>query len=200
MMLLFSDSRFHISKNLKSGENLLSSESIENAKKILLTKIPPYLYKDVLNRSLRGFFVEQDRFTIPADKKSGRNRKEIPIPYYRTVRIEKSMFFKLRNTDKISVDKAADMLSLNNRLNNREVLSANPLSASDQQTKPTHWMPFKKDEFCREAKASGKWTSDFVDSLMLFYQYKEAVFQYKKLTSTGKNKKEQLRGSHAKHH
>lgn len=189
LMLLFSDSRFHVSKNIIKDDSLFKPENIENAKKILLAKIPSYLYKEVLDKDLRNFFIEFDRFEKSADKekdkKNGCNGKKIFIAYYRTVRIEKSMFFKLRDTDKIPLCKAANMLSLNNGKD----ISANASSTSNQQQGPTYYMAFKRDDFCCKAKKSGKWTPDFVDSLMLFYQYKEALIQYKKLTGNKKNQK-----------
>ena len=38
---------------------------------------------------------------------------------------------------------------------------------------------FEKEYFCKIAKRTGKWTPDFVDSLMLFYEYNELVMQFK---------------------
>lgn len=186
LMLLFSDSRFDISKELKSGENLLRSESIVNAKKVLLTKIQSYLYENTLNNSLRKFFVKKDSFIISADKESRHKKKPITISYYRTVRIEKSMFFRLRDLKKIHVLKAADMISLNNT---QEDFSTDLSEINHQKEKPIYHMPFNKEKFCRKAKESQNWTSDFIDSLMLFYQYNDAVIQYKRLTGNKKNKR-----------
>jgi len=181
LMLLFSDPRFKISKGLSVDGNLLSAESIKNAKKILLTKIPPYLYQNALNSKLRGFFVESDKFIISANKGNKRTeKKDIPMPYYRTVHIEKSMFFKLRNTEKIPIHKAAAMLSLRNSSKEDRIEHAN--SANNLNEGPVYRMPFKKEEFCQKAQASGEWTSDFVDSLMLFYQYNDMVIKYKKMS------------------
>ena len=50
-------------------------------------------------------------------------------------------------------------------------------------------MSFKKQEFCDEPQIDKKWNSDFIDSLMLFYQYNEAVIKYKIITGNSKNYK-----------
>lgn len=162
LLLLFSDSRFHISKNTEKNANLFCQENILNAKKILITKIPPYIYGYYLDNNIGEIFVVQDTFRHPLNKK-------ITISYYRKVHIEKSMFFKLRDTSKISINKAADMLSLNNREHQYNAC---------QSQEPVYWMNFDKNQFLETA--SQYWTSDFVDSLMLFYQYNEALIQYKK--------------------
>ena len=38
---------------------------------------------------------------------------------------------------------------------------------------------FDKEKFCRAANQTGLWNEDFVDSLMLLYEYKEIEIQYK---------------------
>ncbi len=198
LMLLFSDPRFNISKSLKPEGNLLGTESIINAKKILLTKILPYLYKNALNNTLRDFFVESDKFTIPADKDNRRSRNGVTISYYRTVHIEKSMFFKLRDTQKTPIHKAAEMLSLHKTNEEDRSDHANGLSNSKEGT--VYRMSFKKEEFCRKAQASGEWTPDFIDSLMLFYQYNDMVIKYKKISKKNQvfNKQKGVY-KHAKH-
>ncbi len=177
LMLLFSGTRFKISKSIKADGNL-TSESIDNAKKILLTKIPPYLYDNLRKNRLRDFFIESDTFTLLADKDNRNRRKGVKIQYYRTVRIEKSMFFKLRDTKKIPVDKVAEMLSLYSGSKGMEDSCTDKSSDSDE--KPVYRMPFDKEGFDREVKKKRtEWNQDFVDSLMLFYQYNEMVIKYK---------------------
>ena len=39
---------------------------------------------------------------------------------------------------------------------------------------------FDKENFLEFAEKTKAWTSDFVDSLMLFYQYNEMVMKFKK--------------------
>lgn len=182
LMLLFSDIRFDISKSIKTEENLLRSESIINAKKILLTKIPPYLYENLRNNRLRDFFIKSDSFTLPADKDNKSRRNNVKIQYYRTVRIEKAMFFRLRDT---SAEKAAEMLSLYSAIKRTEDICSDKSSDSDE--KPVYRMPFDRDGFLREAKKNTyAWNQDFVDSLMLFYQYNEMVGKYNTISKKTK--------------
>ncbi|MEA4845907.1 MAG: hypothetical protein VB106_01610 [Clostridiaceae bacterium] len=199
LVLLFSDPRFNISKSFKQDSDLFSIENITNAKKVLLTKIPPYLYRNALNSKLRGFFVESDQFIVSANNDNKHTtKKDIPISYYRRVRIEKSMFFKLRGTEKIPIHKTAAMLSLRNF--DSEDCSGHANSISDSKKEPIYHMSFEAEEFCQKANASKEWTSDFVDSLMLFYQYNDMVIKYKRLSSKSKDFKERQGGSNnAKH-
>lgn len=190
LMLLFSDPRFQINRSLASQENLLSDENITNAKKILLTKIPPYLYKHTLKNGLVKFFVACDSFVPSENQRENGTPKDAQkkkrVSYYRTVRIDKSMFFKLRDTAKIPLQRAAAMLSQNNR---EDSFSHNPDGDTGMTRGPVYRMPFKAEDFCRRAMAGGEWTPDFVDSLMLFYEYNDAVIEYKRLTGSGKNKR-----------
>lgn len=180
LMLLFSDMRrFNISKNTESSEILFRPENIENAKKILLTKIPPYLFRQSLRNQLRGFFINEDKFLKEADKNSefSRQRRSQVIKYYQRLRIEKSLFFKLHDTQRISVEQAAEMLALNNSA--PEDSSNNAGDTQKLKTQPIYRMYFNKEDFCKRARKSSAWTVDFVDSLMLFYQYADMVIKYK---------------------
>ncbi|HWQ78725.1 MAG TPA: hypothetical protein VN381_07900, partial [Anaerovoracaceae bacterium] len=121
---------------------------------------------------------------------------------YQRVRIEKSMFFKLRDTERISIAKAAEMLALRNDKKEDDGgadLNERPGSVAQGKEKPVYYMPFQKEDFCRTASASGQWTPDFVDSLMLFYQYNEMVIQYKRITGRAKDCKQKQEANHAKH-
>lgn len=179
LMLLFSDKRFSISKNTESSESLFRPESMENAKKILLTKIPPYLFKRALLNRLRGFFINPDKFIKEADKNNGssRQQKGKVINYHQRLRVEKSLFFKLRDIQRISVEQAAEMLAMNNSA--PEDCSNNAGDTQKLKTKPIYRMYFNKEDFCKRARESGAWTPDFVDSLMLYYQYADMVIRYK---------------------
>lgn len=191
LMLLFSDPRFQIVKNQVSDTVLLSKENINNARKNLLTKIRHCLYETISHKTLTSCFVKQDKFTIPADNTRASNKKPLIISYYKTVRVEKSMFFRLRNTEKIPFSKAATMLSMNNPPEDPLKDGHNGIAGTTapQLDKPIYRMSFKKQEFCDEPQIDKKWNSDFIDSLMLFYQYNEAVIKYKIITGNSKNYK-----------
>lgn len=184
LMLLFSDTRFSIAKNTESRGYSFTPESMENAKKILLTKIPPYLYRKALytrtsRNQLRDIFIHEDKFLKEADKSNGSSRQQGDrvIKYCQRLSIDKSLFFKLRDTRKVSVDQAAEMLALNNSA--PEDCDNSSVDKQKLKTKPSYRMCFNKEDFCRRAKKSGAWTTDFVDSLMLYYQYSDMVIKYK---------------------
>lgn len=187
LMLLFSDPRFDLSRNLQSGNDLFNNDKIANAGKLLLTKILPCLYDRLRESKLRYFFIERDEF-IPSEDRSNQQhngKKRNPITYYRMVRVEKSMFFKLRDTEKITLQKAASMLALHNPNPEENTTQENgkkegDTKASETKEKPDYYMPFNSKEFCKKAEKSRTWTPDFIDSLMLFYQYHEKNIQYKR--------------------
>ncbi|WP_196604803.1 Cas10/Cmr2 second palm domain-containing protein [Pectinatus haikarae] len=193
LMLLFSDPRFQIAKNQVSDTVLLSKENIDNARKNLLTKIRHCLYETISHKTLTSCFVKQDKFTIPADNTRAGNKKPRIISYYKTVRVEKSMFFRLRNTEKIPICKAAIMLSMNNNHNDLDNTTAS------QPDKPSYRMPFDAESFCEKTRSSTDWTPDFIDSLMLFYQYNEAVIKYKIITGNSKNHKDKRSIRYVRH-
>lgn len=170
LMILFSDTRFKSFKDKKTNSNLLNEDRLKHAKKVLLTKIPPHLYQNELRGSLRKFFIIKDKFTKSTVQDGAPTSEEDTIiPYYRMLRIEKSMFFKLRETEKISIERAAAMLSLNN--SKTEIDMDLETSIDDLKTKPVYHMPFKEKEFCQKARARSEWNPDYLDSMMLFYEY-----------------------------
>lgn len=171
LMLLFADPRFTIAKHHQKDKSSLHAIRIEEAKKLLLTKVIDYLYEHLSAKPLCKVFITSHTFTPKPDKKS--YKKAISkIPYYRTVRIEKSMFIKLRDTAKIPIDKAAEMLALNNR----------EKSEVSEKDKPIYSMNFDIAGFLQKAANKKTWNTDFVDALMLFYEYNKAFRKYKNRT------------------
>ena len=156
LMLLFSDTRFSIVKNTGSDEELLRKERLDDAKKTLLTKIAMYLCDQTLKEAgrepLRDIFIH----------KQGKR-------YYR-LRIEKSMFFKLRNT---SAGQAAEILILN-------CPAPEDQGRESQESGTGYRVYFDQEAFYKQAKNNGGWTPDFVDSLMLYYEYTKMAGKYKR--------------------
>jgi hypothetical protein len=162
LMLLFSDTRFNMAKQLEPNSNLFNDERITSAKKMLLTKVRSYLFDYILKTDLRDFFVKQQ-----PHPKNGK------IKYFQKLSIHKSLFFKLRDTP---VEKAATMLLLNNSKPMDQGNNTN--GTTESKEKPIYRMNFDLEGFCEKAAKSRAWTPDFVDSLMLFYQYAEMVIKY----------------------
>ncbi len=175
-MLLFSDPRFNISQGMsQDSDHPFRTEDIKSVRKYLLTKPLDYLYDSVLRSDLRDVFVKRIDYPI------SRNGKITPIPCYQRLRIEKSMFFKLRDTDHVSADKAAKMIALHNSTPRADIDDAN--NGRLLEGKAPYHLYFDGDTFCKKAKASGTWTPDYVDSLMLFYGYNEMGIRFKGLYS-----------------
>lgn len=169
LMLLFSDSRFQLinASNFKKN-SLYQREDIENARKYLFTKSTDYLYSKILeeNRALRRIFI----------KKISRNK----IFCLQRLKIEKSMFVKLRNTGRISVAKAASMIELRNPADKESIQKICHLNVERvrEQKKPCY-LYFDKENFNKQASRGRAWNPDYVDSLMLFYEYKEMEIRFK---------------------
>ncbi|MDR1134555.1 MAG: hypothetical protein LBL49_00005 [Clostridiales Family XIII bacterium] len=190
LMLLFSDPRFKISSKAKIEEDVLNDHRVGDSSKLLLTKIPVYLYANSLKGSLRKFFVMRKTYG--------------KVRHYQRVRIEKSMFFKLRDVQRVSVQKAAAMISLNSVDADTHSDSAkSPNDSNAPEKKSVYWIPFNSDRFIQKAQTSNEWTSDFIDSLMLYYQYKSMNSKYNKKGEPSQNQvSNHTKGAsgHARHH
>ena len=167
LMLLLSDKRFQIN-GIESKRYNFRNDEQDNVRKELLSKPMEYLYEmlDTKHESkLLKYFAEYKKLN-----KKGNHLERLSI--------EKSMFFKLRRTDKISINKAASMIELKNSDSEKEVEEKNKIRINEGK-KPQYFY-FNKKEFCDEANKSGQWTEDFIDSLMLLYEYNSFLRKYKK--------------------
>ncbi len=153
LMLLLTDTRFSIVESQQKPSSFNANEK-KNVKKYLFTKPADYLYSSLLKRG---------KLFLNTLIKKGFNGN---IPYFRRVKIEKSMFFRLRDIKKFPIEKAAIMIEACNI----------PLEEAVRPKSP-YRLDFNKNAFCR--RAFGKWTPDFVDSLMLLFAYIEATIQFK---------------------
>lgn len=176
LMLLFSDNRFQLIPNVKSKLDY-SNVELENSRKYLLSKSADYLYRTALKKRsepLRDIFVKKENYQT-ADKKT--------IPCFQRLKLEKSMFVRMRDTDKVPVEKAVKMIALKNsdsvekitELNNKRMLEG----------KSPCLLYFDEQRFLKLAKEAGEWNSDFIDSLMLFYEYKEMSIRFNEKKKSG---------------
>lgn len=169
MMLLFSDHRFDLSKSIEGSEPHPNGYNESLVRGLLFNRSREFLFHSVLRKNslaLLDVFVK-------------RNVNDF-IPYYQVLKIERSMFFRLRDTKRVSAEKAAAMIGLGNPLTIKEVRDHN--EARENLNKLPNRMFFAKDKFETLAQDANKWTPDFVDSMMLFYAYNEAGIQFKGAT------------------
>ena len=167
LMLLFSDTRFQINGIGSKGYNF-KQDAQDNVGKELLNKPMEYLY-ELLEREhgsgLLKYFADYKRLG-----KKGNHMERLSV--------DKSMFYKLRKTDKVNIQKAASMIELHNTATSIEIEEKNAIRV--EEGKKPQYIYFDKKEFCETAKSSGQWTEDFIDSLMLLYEYNSFLRIYKK--------------------
>lgn len=174
LMLLFSEERFSIEEYSEIEEKcILTKEDIENTRKILLSRPKIYL-KELLREN--GYKILNIFINDYSYMKKGKHVKCLQL-----LHIEKSMFFKLFQTDMFTNDKikkVANMLELQNSFDRDEINSINEDKIKEDKT-PNH-LYFDKSKFCKLAMGSEEWNQDFVQSLMLFYEYNKMNIKFRK--------------------
>lgn len=178
LMLLFCDTRFHIFVNDKSDESQKwYKQNNEEIYRYLFRLPREYLFEGCLKKvdsALTGVFVEK----VTDSRKEG--KKSLRKEGYQRLNLDKSMFFRLRDVEHIPVEKAAQMIEIHNPSTDDEKMK---LQVLNEERKKEGKLPgrlfFNREYFCEVAGKTGKWTPDFVDSLMLFYEYNELVMQFK---------------------
>lgn len=167
LLILLTDPRYNLNSIKHSSEDSKKNQ-IKNAHKFLLKETINYLYEKLYNydSNLLDIIIKKEYYKITVSK-----NKTINIPYFKRLNIEKSMFFKLRDTDKVSIEKAAELIKLktldNSQENLNEIEKINNCRLNNN--KAPYLMCFNEDKFKKAAKNS--WNSTFIDSLMLLYQY-----------------------------
>lgn len=168
LMVLFSDVRFQIrngdEQSLERNEYKKEKNNIE---RFLFSKPRNYLYETCLmgtsQELTRLFAVHKNQL-----KKGG----------YLKIVIEKSLLFRLKNVDKIPLQKAAEMIKLFNPLTKDAVDKFNRIRL--EAGKVPNRLYFDTEEFRKTAEKTKAWTPDFIDSLILFYQYNDKVMELKR--------------------
>lgn len=166
LMILFSDVRFSIFKG-KEKKKWKSRE--EELYKLLFKKPRTYLYQECLKEKdsrLTEIFVKEA--SLEKSRKKG----------YRYLVLETSMFYRLRNVESITIEKAANMIELRNSFTKEEIRQANDARIKNQ--KLPRRLYFDKEKF-KDLANGENWTPEFVDSLMLFYRYNELVMEASKV-------------------
>lgn len=175
LMLLFSDVRFRIFR-----EEYQYRKPIKKREKYqsVFEKIRKYLYENCLKMKapkLTDIFARE-----VINEKS--NKKG-----YCCLKLETSMFYRLRDLEKIPVRKAANMIELRNPSTEEERQKIEDVNKKREQAKKLPGrLFFEKDRFLEVADQEKQWTQDFIDSLMLFYQYHELTIK-----SSCKNQKKE---------
>lgn len=159
LILLLTDIRFSV--YLPDVRlDVIKNEEVIEATKIVVFRIQRNLY-DGLTSKLRSVFIKKENV--------GKVSRIYKIP------IEKAMFFKIRDTNKYLPDKIADMIEIkaSRRRNQKNALEQD----NNQENKQVFL--FDRTAFLKNAK--GLWTTEFVETLMLFYEYHKLEMTIKRL-------------------
>lgn len=169
LMLLFSDKRFRLNSDLKSKLRY-TAKDLDDARKYLFSKSADYLYEKVLSshKPLRNLFIKKVEYKTENGKS---------IWGFQRLQLEKSMFVRMRDTSKVCAEKAANMIAMKNPDDKEIIDELNEGRRSDKKI-PYH-LYFDKQQFLKQAKRKDAWNSDFIDSLMLFYQCIELAIRFK---------------------
>lgn len=166
LMILFCDIRFKLFKDRIENADDIFEKKKTDIRRILFSKPRQYLYEHCLkarSEKLTDVFVQKT--SLADGKKVG----------YQKISLERSAFFRLKT---VSLEKAVDIIELHNPIDKEEIEAVNQKRQDEGKLPNRLW--FDSQKMIKEAVKSGMWTSDYVDSLMLFYSYNEMFMKMKK--------------------
>lgn len=175
LLILLSDVRFQINSK-EEGQKTINVAELKCARKMLLVLPSEHLYS-----ILSSNHGEMLKFFVIKDKRGKKNSAGKPFEqfYFKRLNIDKSMFFKMRDTKKIDYVKAAKMIEIRNPSTEEAKTKVEEKNSElSNAGKIPHHLFFDKESFLH---AQGTWTPDFIDSLMLFYAYHRFSLQAKRL-------------------
>lgn len=193
LMLLFSDLRFSLSEPTDVSRNFNKHKG--GVRTNLFNKPMKYIYENGLKENIiqernvsckhvedfRHQFVRTEEYKHPKSE-----RKKIQV--YRTIHLSSSMLHRIKSLgqkDKINVEKTAEMIQAHNQFTQEEIRELEKSCASEGKAPPRLF--FDQNEFKRLASQPALWNTDYIDSLLIFYQLKDLAIQYKVMYPKGKN-------------
>lgn len=196
LMLLFSDKRFQITKvRTMDIDKVFPKEMEEDTKRYLLNGALNYLERSLRIKKIRDKRGEENfkiqnladvfaRTVFYKYKVEKERNGKIKVEWkdascLQLLDIEKSMFFRLRDTAKISVKRAADIIELTNPSTKDEIDAANEERSG--KGKAPHRLFFEKKTFECLADRSKCWNPNFVDQLMLLYAYNDKKITFNRV-------------------
>ncbi|MCP1102035.1 Cas10/Cmr2 second palm domain-containing protein [Aequitasia blattaphilus] len=185
LLLLFSDERFGLIQKSKVTKIKLKSENKKQIQQELFMKPIHYIH-DLLIPKYGKELVEIFVKIVPFNK-----TRKIKSEYVQCLSIDKSMFFNLRKIEKVSIEKAAYMIGLKNdekvkEISNEEEEDIKEIDGQgEEEEKNPYKLYFDREGFLTYGMK--KWDANFVDAIMLIYEYNDKLIKYK---SFWNNKKE----------
>lgn len=174
LLLLFSDVRFRI-----YGEGKPADSRKDKIKQYLFSGPENYLYEKCGNwdengagKELREVFIDH------------LYRKDLGRGGYKRLVLDKSTFFRMRS---VGYDRAADIIEARNPSTDEEKRNVEDLNdRREKEGKLPNRLFFERETFLKLAEQSGLWSGDYVDALMLLYEYNEKKMEYLKETDSKK--------------
>ena len=187
LLLLFSDTRFQITGNSEVTIDFGKHQS--RVKSRLFNKTMKYMFHISLGQPdrqkssnnkhdmtrMRDLFVKEARYK-PDD-----SAKTYPVSVYRTLRISGSMFHRFKKMDKQQIAAVADMIRATNTMTKEEIEQQE--IERNQQKKAPPGLYYDHEKFLELAQRTKMWTNDYIDTLFIFYKYKELSIRFKSIFS-----------------
>ncbi|RAI89593.1 hypothetical protein DET54_11461 [Paenibacillus pabuli] len=182
LLLLFSDPRFKITQH---GDSKLqdrkreykqkdSNFDVKRVRATVFNKTLRYLYEKNLGgwtkREFRDIFVQKSSYGLYVNSK-----KPTQIQVYRTLPLSSSMLHRFK--------KIKENIQIAEMIESANIRSRTEIEALEKQREQEHKAPpglhFNREIFLRMARSSQMWNSDYVDSLIVFYQLREQLVQFR---------------------
>lgn len=169
MLVLFSDPRFFL-KDVPMTERKQKNVT-NNGKGILVNKTLKYLYQNSLKQGeLRKIFVCSETY-----KPEGYTKKGQPT-IYRTLEIKNAMFHRIKKVMGDSSENVCKMIAAANPDSFADVKGKEKANREEGKAPPRLF--FNEDDLRVAMNDSTLWNRDYVDALLIFYQYKERAIQF----------------------
>ncbi|OEH85143.1 hypothetical protein BHU72_05900 [Desulfuribacillus stibiiarsenatis] len=166
LLMFFSDERFKATFNEELTEIEFNNDywKLLKIKSLVYTKPLRYLYDHIINRNPYGkLFIERK-------KHSGR------IEIYCKVKLTSSMLFKLKKYKNLqSIERTVAILKHTKLREDQK---------TDSKEKPVYYKDFNSTVFEKKASDNSEqkyWDEDFIDSLINFYNYDNALIAFKNI-------------------
>lgn len=191
LLLLFSDSNLKIKDEDK--EFMENTFDIKKIRSSVFNRVLRYLYANNLNikdekenkeKKLRDIFVREEEYISNLKDKK---KKRMKIKVYRTLPIRPSMFYRIKN--RMGKQDNKYIYHIINNMQNRtqkEIEQIEKLRKEEYKAPPSLYFDMEGvDEIVN------KIDKDYIDSLLIFYQFNQQSIQYKKIYPSEKISKKQ---------
>lgn len=191
LLLLFSDSNLKIKDEDK--EFVENTFDIKKIRSSIFNRVLRYLYTNNLNikdekenkeKKLKDIFVREEEY-ISDLKDNKKNRMKIKV--YRTLPIRSSMFYRIKN--KIGKQDNKYIYDIIKKMQNRtqdEIKQIEELCKKEYKAPPSLYFDTEGVD-----GIVNKIDKDYIDSLLIFYQFNQQSIQYKKIYPSEKISKKQ---------